>query len=84
MQAWVGNATPTAEPTPRGGRTPLVTDGVVRRSCFPRTSAVPRGVVGFEVESSVSTRAVDRGDTASVGGWFDLGHGSFGQVAALA
>ena len=28
--------------------------------------------------------AVDRGDAASIAGWFELGHGPLGQVVALA
>src|SRR5215212_1594384 len=41
--------------------------------------AVPRGVVGLEIDRvEVGRRcrlaAVDRGDTASIAGWFELGH----------
>jgi hypothetical protein len=46
--------------------------------------AMPRGVVGFEVDSRCLLAAVDRGDAASIAGWFALGHGPLGQVAALA
>ena len=46
--------------------------------------AMPRGVVGFEVDLRCLLAAVDRGDAASVAGWFALGHGPFGQVVALA
>jgi hypothetical protein len=46
--------------------------------------AVPRGVVGFEVDRRCLLAAVDRGDTAGIAGWLELGHGPFGQVVALA
>jgi hypothetical protein len=52
------------------------------RSCFIHSSstsraveAAPRGVVGFEVDRRCLLAAVDRGDTASIAGWFALGHG---------
>jgi hypothetical protein len=35
----------------------------------------PRGVVGFEVDPRCLLAAVDRGDAASIAGWFELGHG---------
>jgi hypothetical protein len=41
-------------------------------------------VVGFEVDPRCLLAAVDRGDTASIAGWFELGHGPLGQVVALA
>ena len=37
--------------------------------------AVPRGVVGFEVDLRCLLAAVDRGDAASIAGWFELGQG---------
>jgi hypothetical protein len=46
--------------------------------------AMRRGVVGFEVDLRCLLAAVDRGDAASIAGWFELGHGPLGQVAALA
>jgi hypothetical protein len=50
-----------------------------------RQERMPRGVVGFEVDPRLSLpAAVDRGDAASIAGWFALGHGPLGQVAALA
>ena len=42
--------------------------------------AMPRGVVGFEVGPRCRLAAVDRGDAASIAGWFELGHGPLGQV----
>jgi hypothetical protein len=46
--------------------------------------AMPRGVVGFKVDPRCLLAAVDRGDAASIAGWFELGHGPLGQVMALA
>jgi pimeloyl-ACP methyl ester carboxylesterase len=46
--------------------------------------AMSRGVVGFEVDPRCLLAAVVRGDAASIAGWFELGHGPLGQVAALA
>src|SRR5712691_8145257 len=50
----------------------------------PSATAVPRGVVGFEVDPRCLLAAVDRGDAASIAGWFEFGHGPLGQVVALA
>jgi hypothetical protein len=36
--------------------------------------------VGFEVGPRCRLAAVDRGDAASIAGWFELGHGPLGQV----
>ncbi len=37
----------------------------------PQRAAVPRGVVGFEVDRRCPLAAADRGDTASIAGWFE-------------
>jgi hypothetical protein len=42
-----------------------------------------RAVVGFKVDLQWLLAAVDRGDAASIAGWFELGHGPLSQVAAL-
>jgi hypothetical protein len=49
-----------------------------------RPQAVPRGVVGFEVDPRCLLAAVDRGDAISIAGWFVLRHGLRRQVVALA
>jgi hypothetical protein len=46
--------------------------------------AVSRGVVGFEVGLRCLLAAIDRGDAASIAGWFEMGHFADWRAAGLA
>ena len=46
--------------------------------------AVSRGVAGFEVGLRCLLAAVDRGDAASIAGWFEMGHFADSGTAGLA
>jgi hypothetical protein len=50
-----------------------------------RLSEMPySGSVRFEVDPRCLLATVERGDAASIAGWFELGHGPLGQAVALA
>src|SRR5664280_1551425 len=51
---------------------------------FESVQAMSRGVVGFEVGPWCLLAAVDRGDAASIAGWFELGHLADWRAAGLA